>query len=78
MGLFELLYYLGYKANTAYNTRRMERLPERVVSIGNLTTGGTGKTPTAIALAEEARRRGNRPCILTRGVWREIFGASSG
>ncbi len=37
------------------------------MSIGNITTGGTGKTPAAIALAEEAKRRGLYPVILTRG-----------
>lgn len=38
-----------------------------VVSVGNLTVGGTGKTPAVIALAQEAKRRGHQPCILTRG-----------
>ena len=38
-----------------------------VISIGNLTVGGTGKTPAVIALAQEAKKRGHQPCILTRG-----------
>ncbi len=38
-----------------------------MVSIGNITTGGTGKTPAVIALAEEAKVRGLYPIILTRG-----------
>lgn len=38
-----------------------------MVSIGNITLGGTGKTPAAIALAEEAQRRGFLPLVLTRG-----------
>lgn len=50
-----------------YSLARRERLPFRVVSLGNITTGGTGKTPAAIALAKEALRRGLRPVILTRG-----------
>jgi tetraacyldisaccharide 4'-kinase len=38
-----------------------------VVSIGNLTTGGTGKTPAVMSIALEAKKRGFNPCILTRG-----------
>lgn len=41
-----------------------------VVSVGNLTVGGTGKTPCVIWLATELRRRGHRPVILTRGYGR--------
>ena len=44
-----------------------KRLPYPVLSIGNITVGGTGKTPAAIALAEEAKKRGLNPVILTRG-----------
>lgn len=44
-----------------------KRLPSKVISVGNLTTGGTGKTPCTIALAKEARSRGLKPIILTRG-----------
>jgi tetraacyldisaccharide 4'-kinase len=43
------------------------RLPVKVISIGNITLGGTGKTPAVIKVAEEARKRGSHPCILTRG-----------
>lgn len=38
-----------------------------VVSVGNLTVGGTGKTPAALWLAERLRRDGLRPAIVTRG-----------
>jgi tetraacyldisaccharide 4'-kinase len=44
-----------------------KKLPVRVVSIGNLTTGGTGKTPAVMSVALEAKKRGFNPCILTRG-----------
>lgn len=43
------------------------KLPVRVFSIGNLTLGGTGKTPAVMAVCREASRRGLQPCILTRG-----------
>jgi len=37
------------------------------VSVGNLTVGGTGKTPTVMALARSLSAAGARPCILIRG-----------
>ncbi len=46
------------------NTRKLA-LP--VVSVGNLTVGGTGKTPTSLWLAQNLRRRGLEAAILTRG-----------
>ncbi len=44
-----------------------ERLDGPVISVGNLTTGGTGKTPMVLYLAERLARDGRRPAILTRG-----------
>lgn len=42
-------------------------LPCRVVSIGNITVGGTGKTPVTIALAREIQEGGRSVVILSRG-----------
>ena len=67
MGIPEYLYYIGLSAKRTYALRYQKKLPCRVISIGNITVGGTGKTPATIALAEEAKRRGFRPVVLTRG-----------
>jgi tetraacyldisaccharide 4'-kinase len=45
--------------------RKQVDLP--VLCVGNLTVGGSGKTPVAIALALEAGRMGLKPGILSRG-----------
>ena len=51
------------------------RLPKPVISVGNLTVGGTGKTPTCLWIAEELKRRGLRVGILSRGYHRQASGA---
>jgi tetraacyldisaccharide 4'-kinase len=38
-----------------------------VVSVGNLSVGGTGKTPVAAWIAGELERRGSRPAVVMRG-----------
>jgi len=43
------------------------RLHVPVIVVGNLTVGGTGKTPLILALAEALRRKGLHPGILSRG-----------
>ena len=42
-------------------------LPVPVVVVGNITVGGTGKTPFILWLAAELARRGHKPGIVTRG-----------
>ena len=42
-------------------------LPCKVVSIGNITVGGTGKTPAVIMLAKMLLAKGYRPAVLSRG-----------
>jgi tetraacyldisaccharide 4'-kinase len=49
----------------------VRRLRFPVVSIGNLSTGGAGKTPLTIALAKALKRRGLRVDVLSRGYGRQ-------
>jgi tetraacyldisaccharide 4'-kinase len=63
----ELLYYAGYSIHKWHGTKIRKTLPNKVISIGNMTLGGTGKTPAAMALARKAVTMGFQPCILTRG-----------
>lgn len=46
---------------------KAKRLPGPVVSIGNITMGGAGKTPAVIAIAKALTERGLRVAVLTRG-----------
>lgn len=56
------LYRRGYLAST--------RLPVPVVVIGNITVGGSGKTPLTIWLAQALLRAGRHPGIVSRGYGR--------
>jgi tetraacyldisaccharide 4'-kinase len=47
------------------------RLPAKVVSVGNLTVGGTGKTPMVMHLAAWLGGRGAHVAVLTRGYARD-------
>jgi len=55
--------------NRLYDTGwlRTRRVPARVLSVGNITVGGTGKTPAALWLAERLAARGWRVGIVARG-----------
>ncbi|HOP75412.1 MAG TPA: tetraacyldisaccharide 4'-kinase [Bacillota bacterium] len=46
---------------------KKSHLPVPVISIGNIVAGGTGKTPTTVALARILTEKGKHPAILTRG-----------
>jgi 3-deoxy-D-manno-octulosonic-acid transferase len=58
----------GRRQRRDYARRRTLDVP--VIGVGNLTMGGTGKTPCVLRLAELLRERGRKPGILTRGYGR--------
>ncbi len=48
-----------------------QKLSAKVVSVGNITVGGTGKTPLVAKVAKILAEQGEKVCILTRGYGRE-------
>jgi tetraacyldisaccharide 4'-kinase len=48
-----------------------ERIDVPVIVVGNITVGGTGKTPLVLALAATLKRAGYKPGIVTRGYRRD-------
>lgn len=82
-----LLHVVLYAASLAYGAAvRMrlmlyragffttKRLGCKVVSIGNITVGGTGKTPVTMFVAETLKRQGHRVVVISRGYGRARSG----
>lgn len=59
------LYALGFTYDK--KMKAAQRAPLPVISIGNVTAGGAGKTPTAIAIATMLQAMGEVPHIISRG-----------
>jgi len=79
VGLSEIFYTKAM----AYRTRRFLRgrcarvkLPVSVVSVGNITVGGTGKTALAVYLARGFAERGFSPSVLTHGYFSRVEGVA--
>ncbi len=53
------------------NVLKSYELGSRTISVGNLTTGGTGKTPLVALIAKTLIDNGDTVCILTRGYGRK-------
>jgi tetraacyldisaccharide 4'-kinase len=61
------LYSGGLKAYLWWRLARQTQTKAVVISVGNLTLGGTGKTPTVIAICRHLQRKGLRVGVLSRG-----------
>ena len=60
-----LLYAMGSRLHRSSIKPVRAQVP--VISVGNLTTGGAGKTPVTMFLASRLLARGRKPAILSRG-----------
>jgi tetraacyldisaccharide 4'-kinase len=56
--------------------RKTVKLDRPVISVGNLTTGGTGKTPMVIELSRRLIAQNQRPAVLLRGYMAGADGPS--
>ncbi len=69
---------LGWLYGTSVAWKALHAKPHRseagVICVGNLTAGGSGKTPIAIAVADMLRARGRTPFFLTRGYGGRLHG----
>lgn len=71
------LYELGVRARVAAYRHKLFntfRLNAPVISVGNLTVGGTGKTPCVAFIAATLRDAGHQVAILSRGYKRQTDG----
>jgi tetraacyldisaccharide 4'-kinase len=72
--IFSWFYHLIYRIRFSLyrlGIFKQRKLKAKVISIGNITVGGTGKTPLVIYLARKLSERGKNPAILTRGYGRK-------
>ena len=70
LSFLSVIYFLLIELRNALyemNIIRAHSLPRPVVSVGNITVGGTGKTPLVEALVKRLVQKGIRPCVLIRG-----------
>jgi tetraacyldisaccharide 4'-kinase len=75
MSLPSALYAAAARARRdwyAARADRRKRLRRPVISIGNVSVGGAGKTPTVAFVARVLAEAGERPSILTRGYARAV------
>jgi tetraacyldisaccharide 4'-kinase len=87
MSIGEPFYKLAMSVrNFRYDHEGVHRLPKPVISVGNITAGGTGKTPVVRWLCQRLLESGHHPAVLTRGfrsadepkMLSQFFGATDG
>jgi tetraacyldisaccharide 4'-kinase len=71
LSFLSLLFFTGvWLRNALYDLGllRSVKIPCFVISVGNLTVGGTGKTPVVMHLAKMLSAKGKKVAVLTRGT----------
>lgn len=77
LSVMAFLYGLALKARERFWRHRsemIEQAPIPVISVGNITVGGSGKTPVVERLAHKLQSKGYKPCIILRGYRRKKKG----
>ena len=74
---FSLLYAVGVLCHRRLMLMKgVYKAPKRVVSVGNITVGGVGKTPLVIWLARRLQDKGLKCVVLTRGYMPKLSSSS--
>ncbi len=63
----ENVYLSGVEKKKQAALSRQVSVDVPVISVGNITAGGTGKTPCILLLAEALRKQGKKPAVISRG-----------
>jgi len=67
LAIMSFLYGVGVNTRISLLKNRGKQLPGFVVSVGNITAGGTGKTPVVLMLSRWAKKQGYNVAVLSRG-----------
>lgn len=67
LSLLEKLYLKGVRKRRARETANAVEAGIPVISVGNVTAGGAGKTPCILMIAELLLKEGKKPAIISRG-----------
>jgi len=76
--LASLIYGLAVRVLVFIYRRKPYRLNCKVISVGNITLGGTGKTSLVLLIARYLKEKGHKVAILSRGYKRKVTSHKSG
>lgn len=71
-----IFFFIVFLRNYLFNKNifKSQKVPTKVISVGNIHVGGTGKTPAVIYLVEYFQKFGFKPAVLSRGYKRKSSG----
>jgi len=72
--VFSLIYGLIIRILSGINLARARRLDSKIISVGNITLGGTGKTTLVEYIARFLKSKGDRVTVISRGYKRRPEG----
>lgn len=67
LALYPLGCLYGLATLLRMSLKKAKRVEAKVICIGNLTAGGTGKTPVSVSLAKLLQQNGQKPIFVSRG-----------